>query len=69
MECIQCRGHLVYTTYIRVMRRNVVRHRSAQQYLAAGRFCLDCKLMEVTLDSEIERTVRLRRERAEGRGS
>ncbi len=60
--CIHCTSNLVYTQYIRVMRRNEKTHRSKQQFIPMSLICLDCKaiqwmLSETTVDSIRKRRV------------
>ncbi len=55
MKCTvsTCNSTLVYTTYIRVMKRNEKTHRSKQQFVPVGLLCLDCHNLQFMLSGII----------------
>ncbi len=61
MICGQCTSTLIYTTYVRAMRRNARTHRSKQAYIAAGLLCLDCNNFQLTIEPEEVERIRERR--------
>ncbi len=42
MKCQRCTSTLVYTTYIRTLKRSAVTHHTKQAYIPAGLLCLEC---------------------------
>ncbi len=60
-KCTQCTSRLVYTTYIRVTKRNPRTHHNNQSWEPAGILCMDCGSFQLTLDIGVIAMVQRRR--------
>lgn len=61
MNCQLCGLDFMYTSYIRVMRRNEKTHRSKQTWIPVGRTCVNCGANVNTLEEPMRRDIINRR--------